>query len=226
MHRAAHGHQRGFGLEHVELVLAHREAHGAGAAVAVHQRADDENALEDLAHAALQQGVLGGFRHDDLVGLAVDHELPAAFMNVLALLVFPDRQAPLLEQVHGGVHVAGDVGHQVFAGDAHQVVAHVVHVVLDGVVAVLQAHVLVDGRKAHGHGAGTVHGGLVHQRDLQAVLLGPVGRFDSRAAGGHAAAQNQQIGFDGNSFKIRPLHRLLSFFRREDVGQSRATPAR
>ena len=125
--------------------------------------------------------------------------------NVRAVLVLPDRQAPLLEQVHGRIHVARDVGHQVLARDAHQVVAHVVDVVLDGVRAVPQAHVLVDGREAHGHGAGAVHGGLVHQGDLQAVLLGPVGRFYGRAAGGHAAAEDQQIGFNYNILKIGHL---------------------
>ncbi len=109
-------------------------------------------------------------------------------MNVGAFLIFPDRQAPLLKQVHGGIHVPGDVGHQIFTGDAHEIVAHVVHIVLYGVGAILQTHVLVNRGEPHRHGAGPVHRGFVHQRHLQAVLLGPIGRFHRRSAGGHAAA--------------------------------------
>ena len=130
VHGAAHGYQGSLGFEHVKLVLAHREPHRPGTALAIHERPDDEYALKDLADAALQQGVLGSFRHDHLVGFAVDHELPPALMNVGAFLIFPDGQAPLLKQVHGGIHVPGDVGHQIFTGDAHEIVAHVIHIVL------------------------------------------------------------------------------------------------
>ena len=80
----------------------------------------------------------------------------------------------------------------------------------------VEADVLVDGREAHGHGAGAVHRRLVDQRNLQAVLLGPIGRFDRRAAGGHAAAEDQQIGFDNYSFKIR--HSLPPLQREDPAG--------
>ena len=159
-----------------------------GTAFAIHERPDDEYTLKDLAHAALQQGVLGGFRHDDLVRFAVDHELPPALMNVGAFLIFPDRQSPLLKQVHSGIHVPGDVGHQIFTGDAHEIVAHVIHIVLYGIGAVPQTHVLVNRGKPHRHGAGPVNRGFIDQRYLQAVLLGPEGSFDRRSASGHAAA--------------------------------------
>jgi hypothetical protein len=202
VHRTAHGHQGGLGLEHVELVLADAEPDGAHALVAFHQRVGDEHPLEVLA-ARVLQGVLRGLGHDDLVRLAVDHELPTALVDVLPLLVLPDGEPPLLEQVDGGVHVPGDVGDQVLTGDAHEVVANVVAVVLQGVVAGVQVDVLVDGGQAHGDRARAVHGRLVHQRDLQSVLLGPVGRLDGRTAGGHAAPADEQVGLDRHSLELR-----------------------
>ena len=87
--------------------------------------------------------------------------------------------------------MTGNVGHQVFARDTHQIVADVVHIVLDGVGAVPQADVLVDGREALRYGAGTVYRGLVDQRDLQPVRLGPVSRFDGCSARGHSAAHDK-----------------------------------
>jgi len=142
VHRASEDHEDGLGLEDVELVLTNREAHRAGATLAVHDRADDEDALVDVLGA---QGVLGGLGHDRLVALAADHELPAPLVDVAALLVLPDRQPPLLEQVHRAVDVAGDVGDEVVSRDAHQVVANVGHVVIDGVLTILEPDVLVDG---------------------------------------------------------------------------------
>ena len=112
----------------------------------------DEHPFEVLP-AGLGQRVLGGLGHDDLVRLAVDHQLPAALMHVLAVLVLPDGQAPLLEQVDRGVDVARDVGDEILARDAHQIVADVVDVVLYGIVAAVEVDVHVDGRQAHGDGA-------------------------------------------------------------------------
>ena len=47
----------------------------------------------------LGKGVFGCFGHDDLVGFTVDHELPATFVNVLAISVQPDGESPFFEQV-------------------------------------------------------------------------------------------------------------------------------
>ena len=186
------------------------------ALVAVHQRVGDEDALEILA-TGLGQGVLGGFGNDDLVGLTVDHELPTSLVDVVPFLVLPDGETPLLEGVDRVVHVPGDGCHQVLTGDAHEVVAHVVAIVLQCVVAAVEVHVLVDGRKAHGHGAGTVHGSLVHQGDLEAMLLGPVRCFHGRAAAGHTASRNQKVGLDYYSLEIRHfLYALLRFFFRRN----------
>jgi hypothetical protein len=76
----------------------------------------------------------------------------------------PDRQAPLLEQVHRVVDVAAEVVGQVVARDAHQVVGD--HAGVVGRV-LLGADVGVDRGQALRHGAGAVHGGLVDQLDLQ-----------------------------------------------------------
>jgi hypothetical protein len=150
--------------------------------VLVVDQLDDEDALLDAVEA---EGLLGGFGDDPLVGFAVDHDLPLARTHRLAAVLqgrqafllrfgavvtdafgvgLPDRQAPLLEQVHGVVDVAAHVVGQVVAGDAHQVVGDHAGVV-GGILLV--ADVGVDRGQALGHGAGAVHGGLVDQLDLQ-----------------------------------------------------------
>ena len=56
------------------------EADGTGDAVllgVVHQQVGDADTVEDLVGR-----LLGGLGHDRLVGLAVDHDLPAAFAQV------------------------------------------------------------------------------------------------------------------------------------------------
>ena len=200
---AAAGQQAALEAVDVDAVLAHREAGGAGdprGIVLVGHQAHDEYALLDVLGA---ERFLGGLGHDPLVGLAVDHDLPAAGAHRLAALdqglalvagLFPHRQAPLLEVVHRVVDVPADVVHQVLADDAHQVAAHVAHVV-GGVVL---AHIGVDRGQALGHGAGAVHGGFVDQLDLQvdaflAGLLQPAGDLERRAAAGHAAADQQDV---------------------------------
>ena len=145
MDRATHGGQRGLGFEHVHLVLSDTEPDGAHALVTVYEGVGDEDALEVLP-IGLRQSVLGSLGNDDLVRLAVDHQLPTTLVDVSALLILPDGQAPLLEQVNRRVHVASDAGHEVLAGDAHEVVPDVVTVILQGIVAAVQVHVLVDGR--------------------------------------------------------------------------------
>ena len=151
----------GLGLEDVDLVVPHREADHAGNAgqvVGIEQRVGDEDPLVEVT---LAERVLGRLGHDRLVGLAVDHDLPAALTLVVPVLVLEDRQPPLLEHVDGGVDVAGEVVDEVLPGQAHQVLADVADELLRGVLAPLHAHVHVDGRQAHGHRAGALDGGLV-----------------------------------------------------------------
>ena len=218
VHRAARDAQNGLRLEDVDLVLAHREADRAGdlvVVVLVEQQLDDEHALEDVLDA---QRLLGRLGDDCLIAFAVDHDLPAAGADRLAalgerhalgLLGLPDRQSPLLEEMDRAVHVAADVIDQVVAGDAHQVGVDHPHVIFDRVVA----DVRVDGGQAHRHRAGAVHGGLVDQRDLD-VVTGPALGFERRAARGHAAANDQNVGFVFNDFGVAEgtfAHRSISF---------------
>jgi hypothetical protein len=107
--------------------------------------------------------------------------------------------------------VAGDVGYEVLASDTHQVISDVFDIVLDGVGAVPETDVLVDGGQTHRDSAGAIHRCLVHHSDFQAVLLGPVGSLDSRAAGGHTATEDQQVGFDNNFFKLSHLNLPSTF---------------
>ncbi len=143
VHGAAHGREHGLGLEYVELVLPGAESDGAGDLVAVHQGLDDEHPLVDVFHA---QGILGRFRDDDLVGLAVDHELPPAFMHVLAVGALPDGESPFLEEMDGRIDVAGDVVDEVLTGDPHEVLPHIVHILFRCIVTLGNTHILVQGR--------------------------------------------------------------------------------
>ena len=110
---------------------------------------------------------------------------------MLAFVGLPDRQAPFFEQVHGFVDVTAHVVGQVVAGDAHQVVGD--HA---GVVGgLLLADVGVDRGQTLRNGAGTVHGGLVDQLDLQ-VVANPALHLVSGAACGHAATDHENIDFE------------------------------
>ena len=218
VHRAAGDIEDRLGLEHVELVLAHREADGTRdpvGIVGIAQVLHDEHALIDVLHA---ERLLGGLRDDGLVALAVDHDLPAARADRLAavlqrlaagllpagavdaaaaLHLLPDRKAPLLEQMDRVVDVTADVVDQIVTGDAHEVGRHVAAIVLRRVLA----QVGVDSREAHRHRTGAVHRRLVHERDLD-VAARPTLGLEGRAARGHAATDDQDVGFMLDDFGI------------------------
>jgi hypothetical protein len=99
------------------------------------------------------------------------------------LRVLHDRQAPLLELVHRGIHVARHVEQQVLAHEAHEVDARVAHVVLGIVLAPARAHVAVDRVQALGHRAGAIDVRLLGDHDL--LVLAP----EPRLPGGAGAAQ-------------------------------------
>jgi hypothetical protein len=179
----------------------------------VQEQLDDEDSLQDVVFA---DGFLCGLGDDPLVGLAVDHDLPfsganrlgAAFQGAHGLAFFavevfalfgllPDRQAPLFEQVNRIVDVAAQVEDQVFADDAHQVVADHADVVVRGVFA----DVGVDGRQALCHGAAALHGGLVHQQGGHSIGQ-PLFDLKGRTAACHAAAHDQNVHFPLFDFGI------------------------
>jgi hypothetical protein len=64
-------------------------------------------------------------------------------MDVVSLLVLPNGETPFFEQVDRGVYVPGDVVYQVLAGDAHEVILYIVHIVFRGVVALFDPDILV-----------------------------------------------------------------------------------
>ena len=182
------------------------------------------------------EGLLGGLGDDPLVGFAVDHDLPLARTDRLATVLqggqtfadglgavvtdavgvgLPDRQAPLFEQVHGVIDVAAQVVGQVVAGDTHQVVGD--HAGVVGRI-LLGADVGVDGRQTLGHGAGAVHGSLVHQLDLEFLAglgldgLGPAHHFVSGAATGHATADQEDINLFLNDFRFFNVPAIFGSF--------------
>jgi len=166
------------------------EADGAGDPVGtrpVQQQVGHHDPVVDLAG-----GLRRGLGDDRLVALAVDHDLPAAFPQVMAgLRILHDRQSPLLELVHRGIDMAGDVVDQVFAHQPHQVAARVAHVVLRLVLAPLHAHVAVDRRQAVGDGAAALDVRLLDHDDLQ--VAAPEPRFVGRPAAAEAAADDQHV---------------------------------
>ena len=212
--RAAAGDQGSLALVDMHLVLAGGETDGTGDGVLfvlVKQHLDDEHAL---MHVGLAQGLLGGLGNDALVGLTVDHDLPltgtnrhTAFTQGLGRLgtvqvaavvgTLPDRQTPLLEQLDRLVNVTTEVINEVFANNAHQVVADHLDIVFDGVLT----DVGVDGGKTLGNGAGALEGGLVHQDDFHA-LGGPLVDLERRAACSHTAANDQHIALMLYDFRI------------------------
>ena len=193
----------------MHLVGAQVEAHGARDAVGgvfVEQQLHDEDAFHDPIFA---QGVLGRFGHDALVGLTVDHDLPAAgthglvalaqglagglgggAVQVVAVVAFdPAGKTPVFEQMHGVVHMPAHVEDQVFADQTHKVGADHAHVVVGAVFA----QVGVDGGKTLRHGAGAFQRGFVAEHDFQAMFVTPTHSFVSDAASAHAAAHDEQV---------------------------------
>jgi hypothetical protein len=166
------------------------EANGTGDAVLlglVHQQMGDADAVEDLVG-----GLLGGLGDDRLVGLAVDHDLPATLALVGAGLgVAHQRQAPFLELVHRRVDVAGHVEQQVLADHAHQVDAGVADVVFRVILAEAGAHVAVDRVQALGDGAGAVDVRLLGDDDL--LVFAPVAGLERGTRAAEAGAAHQDV---------------------------------
>ncbi len=207
---AAHQSDGCFGFEYVKLVFTYAEAYAADAFVAVHKGLGDENALiQPILEAGFVHGVLCGFGHEHFIGLTVDHDLPTAFMHVLAGVVFPNGEAPFLEKMDGRVNVTSDIVHQVFTGYAHEILTNVLHVVFQRIFAGCVADVLVDGGKTHCNSAGTVHSGFVNHGHAEAMLLRPICCFKGGATGRHTTTDDEEISIDYYGFKIR--HIITSF---------------
>jgi len=90
VHRTTTHAADGLGLDEIYFVLADAEACGAGnpaGVIGIGEQPDNEQPLDDVVHT---QSVFGGFGHDYLVRLAVDHDLPAAGPLIVALGILPD----------------------------------------------------------------------------------------------------------------------------------------
>ena len=203
VHRAPRRHQAALEPVDMELVVPHAEPgrpRDPARVVLVGNETDDEAALQDVLQAERLLRALGD---DPFVGLAVDHDLPparayrlAAFRQGLALVagLLPDRKPPLLEIVDRVVDVPADVVDQVLAGDAHEILPNIAHVIGRIVVA----HVGVDGGESLGHRPGAVHRRLVHELDLDVDallprLLDPAHDLEAGPARGHAASDEQDV---------------------------------
>ncbi len=147
-------------------------------------------------------GLARGLGDDRLVAFAVNHDLPFAFALIAPRFRVPhDRQAPLLELVHRGVDVPGDVVTQIFAHEPHEVVAGIADMVLGLVLVPLHAHVAVDGIEALRDRAAALDVGLFDADNLQ--VASPVPGFVGRTAASHAAADDEDIRIDKNRFPAR-----------------------
>ena len=145
-----------------------------------------------------------------LVALAVDHDLPFALALVSAGLGVPhDRQTPLLEFVHRGIDVPGDVVAEILPHQAHEVVARVAHVILGLVLVPLHAHVAVDRVEPLRHRAAALDVRLFDADDLE--VASPVAGFVSGAASAHPATDDENVGIDEYGFAA---HYTSPFFKR------------
>ena len=152
----------------------------------------DGDALVDVIGA---EGGAGGFGGDGFDRFAVDRDLPAADALVLAVFLFPNGEAPFLEEVDGVVDMAADVVDQIFAGEAHHIVDDVVYEIGGGVPAVALAHIAVDGGKALAGGAAALDDRFFGEDHAEAVA-GPEFGFEGGAAAGHTAADYQDVAIN------------------------------
>src|SRR5262249_48155165 len=144
-----------------------------------------------LVEIALTQGLAGWLGGDGLDGLAMDRNLPAANALILAVVLLPDGQAPLFQQVHRGVYVASHVTAQLLAGQANHVIHPVPNKVFWRVPAIALAHVAVDSREALTSGTAAFDSRFFHHHYPQ--IPAPEFGLKGRAAAGHAAANDQDI---------------------------------
>ena len=172
---------------------------------------------------------MASFSNDALVGLTVDHDLPAAgtdrvrtgadgqafglglgAVEVLAVFLDPNGETPFFEQMDGIINVAAQVEDQVFADDAHEVGADHADVIVDIVVTAVG----VDGGQALCNGTGTLESSLVAEfnGDGGIDFLNPTHSFESGTAVTHATADQQDINAFFDDFRLGESNTLGSFF--------------
>ena len=98
--------------------------------------------------------------------------------------------------------MATHVVDQVFPGQAHHVVDHVVNEVFGRVPAVALPHIAVNGGEALAGGAAALDDRLLGNHHLQ--VTAPELGLEGGAAAGHAAANDKNVAFNG--FYCRRCH--------------------
>ena len=105
--------------------------------------------------------------------------------------------------------MATQIENQVFAHNAHQVVADHAHIVFRGVVT----NISVNCRKALSNRTASFQGRLVHQQNTL-VIRHPFFDLKGSAAGGHTAADDQNINFALLDFRVPYSIEFPSWFIR------------
>ena len=211
-------HDHGLRAEHIKVPGTDIETDGPGDPVglcAVHQQVGHHDPVVDFGRR-----LAGSLGDDRLVALAVNHDLPLAFALILpGFGVAHHRQAPLLELVHAGIDMPGDVVAQILANQAHEVVAGVADMILGLVLVPPHAHVRVDRIQTLSDGAAALDIGLFGAHDLQ--IAPPIPGFVRRPAAGHAAADDQDIGLHKYRFSAREqAHQAVPRLTAVKVGNS------
>jgi hypothetical protein len=172
---------------------------------------------------------LAGSGDDAFIRLAVDHDLPFSGTNRLSTGLqgahglaffavevfafggfFPDRQAPLFEKVNAVVHEAAQVEDQVFANQTHEVVADHADVVFGGMLS--PTYVLM-AERPWATAPERSMAALSHSR-TRLIVLQPFLHFESRTAGSHTTADDEDIDFFLDHFWVpNGLKFTLGFVR-------------
>ena len=222
MGSAAGGNNHRLRPEHIEMAGPHAESDGTGNPIGT--RPVHEEMRHHDAVVYLRGGLRGGFGHDRLIALPVNHDLPLAFPQVAAsLLVSHDRQTPLLELVNRGVDMPRDIVDEILPHQAHEITAGVAHVIFRLVLAPLHAHVAIDGRKTVCNGAASFDVRLFDQDDLE--VASPISGFVSGPAAAKATADDENVridkyGFSGRKERHRITPAVFYFFEEGSVGSA------
>jgi hypothetical protein len=97
--------------------------------------------------------------------------------------------------------MSGDAGDDALKGDAHEMVANPAGVVAQSVLAAVEVHVQMDGRKPHNQGSRGIGRSFADEDDFETALPRLERGFDRRATGRRAATADERIGFDDEALR-------------------------
>ena len=188
--RATCGTHNRLRFEDVIVAGADVKANSASDAVLfflVHEQVRNADTVEDLIRRLFRS-----LCHDWLVGLAVDHDLPAAFAKVLSRVrVFHDRQTPVFKLVNRAVDVAGHIEQQILADHAHQIDPCITDVIFGVILAPARTHVTVDRVEALSNRTRAVDIGFLGDDDL--FVLAPIASLESGARAAQTCTDDQYV---------------------------------